>query len=70
MIILRCILRVSRYQTNMAREVLETVSLIQPKEANLSNSETREDIIYRIANEMLEKMPPDYRHHEVTHTPP
>lgn len=49
----------------MAREVLETVSLIQPKETNITGSETRETTIYKICNDMLDKMPADYNKHKV-----
>ncbi|KAK2191796.1 hypothetical protein NP493_45g04011 [Ridgeia piscesae] len=54
------------YQTNMAKEVLDTILSIQPKEGGGgSGGETRETIVYRQAEEMLEKLPPNYLSHEV-----
>ena len=54
-----------RYQEDTTRKVLDTILSIQPKEARGSAGETREAVIYRLANEMLEKLPPDYIPHEV-----
>ena len=50
----------------MAKEVLDTILSIQPKEGGGgSGGETRETIVYRQAEEMLEKLPPNYLSHEV-----
>lgn len=38
---------------------------IQPKEARGSAGETRESVIYRLASEILDKLPADYVSHEV-----
>lgn len=56
---------VYRYQSNMAKEVVDTIMSIQPKDSSGGTGETREAMVYRIANDMLEKLPPDYIPHEV-----
>ena len=38
---------------------------IQPKEGGGSAGETRETVVYRLAEDMLEKLPADYIPHEV-----
>ncbi|KAK6173326.1 hypothetical protein SNE40_016798 [Patella caerulea] len=53
------------YQTNLANSVLETIMSIQPKDAGSGGSESRETIVYRMASDMLEKLPADYKAHEV-----
>ena len=53
------------YQTNTARTVLDTILSIQPKESTGGTGETREAVVYRIAQDMLDKLPPDYVPHEV-----
>ncbi|MGH0129841.1 UNVERIFIED_CONTAM: hypothetical protein FKN15_041268 [Acipenser sinensis] len=53
------------YQTNMANETLSTVVNIQPKDSASGGGETREATVQRLADEMLEKLPPDYIPHEV-----
>ncbi|RXN24689.1 dynein heavy chain axonemal-like protein [Labeo rohita] len=53
------------YQTNMANETLSTILNIQPKDSSSGEGETRESAVQRMANEMLEKLPPDYVPHEV-----
>ncbi|RXM98848.1 Dynein heavy chain 8, axonemal [Acipenser ruthenus] len=53
------------YQTNMANETLSTVVNIQPKDSGSGGGETREATVQRLADEMLEKLPPDYIPHEV-----
>ena len=53
------------YQTNTAKTVLDTILNIQPKESSGSQGETREAVVYRIAQDMLDKLPPDYVPHEV-----
>lgn len=49
----------------MAKEVLDTIMSIQPKDSSGGTGETRESMVYRIAEDMLEKLPPDYIPHEV-----
>ncbi|EMP33916.1 Dynein heavy chain 8, axonemal [Chelonia mydas] len=53
------------YQTNMANETLSTIVSIQPKDSSSGGGETREAMVQRLADEMLEKLPPDYIPHEV-----
>ncbi|XP_053268003.1 dynein axonemal heavy chain 5 [Pleuronectes platessa] len=53
------------YQTNLANETLSTIINIQPKDSGGGAGETRETSVQRLANEMLEKLPPDYVPHEV-----
>ncbi|CAF0723345.1 unnamed protein product [Didymodactylos carnosus] len=55
----------ARYQEDTTRKVLDTILSIQPKEARGGAGETREAVIYRLASETLEKLPPDYIAHEV-----
>ena len=55
----------TRYQSNMAKEVLDTIMTIQPKDSSGGTGETRESIVYKIAQDMLDKLPPDYIPHEV-----
>ncbi|XP_076601065.1 dynein axonemal heavy chain 8-like [Chaetodon auriga] len=53
------------YQTNTSAEVLETITNIQPKESGGGSGVTRESIVYNMAEDMLEKLPPGYVPHEV-----
>jgi dynein heavy chain len=53
------------YQTNTVRKVLDTILSIQPKESSGQQGETRESVVYRIAQDMLDKLPQDYIQHEV-----
>ncbi|KAG7229074.1 hypothetical protein INR49_013193 [Caranx melampygus] len=53
------------YQTNTSAEVLDTITNIQPKESAGGSGETRESIVYSMAEDMLEKLPPNYVPHEV-----
>lgn len=57
---------ISRYQTNTANEMLDKVVSIQPKDASGTGGETREAVVYRLADEMLAKLPDDYVAHEVS----
>ncbi|POI27827.1 hypothetical protein CIB84_008423, partial [Bambusicola thoracicus] len=52
------------YQTNLANETLNTIVSIQPKDSSTGGGETREAVVQRLADEMLEKLPPDYNPHE------
>ncbi len=54
-----------RYQTNNASLVLNTIVNIQPKDSSGGGSETRETIVYRMAEEMQAKLPEDYNPFEV-----
>ncbi|KAM4579488.1 dynein axonemal heavy chain 8-like, partial [Fundulus diaphanus] len=53
------------YQANTSAEVLDTIINIQPKESGGGSGVTRESIVYNMAEDMLEKLPPDYVPHEV-----
>ncbi|XP_072307391.1 dynein axonemal heavy chain 5 [Eucyclogobius newberryi] len=53
------------YQTNLANQTLSTIISIQPKDSGGGAGETRESSVQRLANEMLEKLPPDYVPHQV-----
>lgn len=63
---------VGSYQTNMVNEMLATIVSIQPKDSGGSGGETRESVVYRLADDVLGKLPADYVQHEVglqhTHT--
>ncbi len=53
------------YQTNTSDHMLEQIVNIQPKESSGGAGETRESVVYRMAEDMLSKLPPDYIPHEV-----
>ncbi|XP_056016925.1 dynein axonemal heavy chain 5-like isoform X3 [Ostrea edulis] len=54
------------YQSKSAKTVLDTILEIQPKDSSAGGSgETRESIVYRICDDMLEKLPNDYVPFEV-----
>ncbi|XP_072911453.1 dynein axonemal heavy chain 8-like [Hemitrygon akajei] len=53
------------YQSNTAAEILNTITNIQPKESGGGGGETREATVYKLAESMLKKLPPDYVAHEV-----
>ena len=54
-----------RYQSNTANQSLDTILSIQPKDSSSGGGETRESIVYKQAQEMLDKLPADYIPHEV-----
>ena len=56
------------YQTNTSNEMLSTIVNIQPKDSSGGSGETRETIVYRLADDMLEKLPGDYVPHQVIST--
>uniref|UniRef100_A0A8C9WHP3 Dynein axonemal heavy chain 8 n=1 Tax=Scleropages formosus TaxID=113540 RepID=A0A8C9WHP3_SCLFO len=53
------------YQTNTSAEVLDIITNIQPKESVGGSGETRESVVYKLAQDMLDKLPADYIPHEV-----
>ncbi|XP_047128865.1 dynein axonemal heavy chain 5 isoform X1 [Hydra vulgaris] len=53
------------YQTKAAVDVLNTILNVQPKDKISSLGETKESSVYRIAEDMLKKLPSDYIPHEV-----
>ncbi|CAL8073408.1 unnamed protein product [Calicophoron daubneyi] len=54
------------YQSKKAKTVLDCILNIQPKDASAGEGETREDVVRRMADDMLSKLPPDYIAFEVT----
>ena len=56
---------IDSYQSNTANQSLDTILSIQPKDSSSGGGETRESIVYRQAQEMLDKLPEDYIPHEV-----
>ena len=67
---LRCVItchhKLFSYQSNTAKDVLDTILNIQPKDSAAGGGETRESIVRRQADDMLSKLPPDYLPHEVS----
>ena len=53
------------YQTRSAGDILSTIVDIQPKDSSGGGGETREEKVYRMADEMLAKLPTDFNPHEV-----
>lgn len=54
-----------RYQTNLSKDILDTIMSIQPKDSGGGGGETRESVVYKLATDMLSKLPADYLPHEV-----
>ncbi|XP_052062310.1 dynein axonemal heavy chain 5-like isoform X2 [Mytilus californianus] len=53
------------YQSKTAKGILDTILEIQPKDSSSGGGETREAIVNRLCDDMLEKLPNDYIPHEV-----
>ncbi|XP_045464260.1 dynein axonemal heavy chain 5 [Harmonia axyridis] len=53
------------YQINTAKGILDTILNVQPKEGGSQGGETRESIVYCLAEDMLEKLPKQYNQFEV-----
>jgi dynein heavy chain len=47
-------------QTKESQKMLDVVMSIQPKDSNTGSGETREDVVKRIANDLLSKLPDDF----------
>lgn len=53
------------YQDSTASTMLDTMLSIQPKDSASGGGETRESVVQRLADDMLDKLPPFYIPHEV-----
>ncbi|XP_033755107.1 LOW QUALITY PROTEIN: dynein heavy chain 5, axonemal-like [Pecten maximus] len=53
------------YQSQTAKSVLDTILEIQPKDSSGGGGETRESVVYRLCDDMLDKLPNDYVPYEV-----
>ncbi|CAH8437868.1 unnamed protein product [Dicrocoelium dendriticum] len=53
------------YSTNTANSMLAIIVNIQPKDSTGDSGETRESVVYGLANDILEKLPADYNPFEV-----
>ncbi|KAL9890241.1 LOW QUALITY PROTEIN: dynein axonemal heavy chain 1 [Glossina fuscipes fuscipes] len=53
------------YQINSAKGILDTILSVQPKEGGGGGGETRESIVYQLADDMLRKLPQQYNTYEV-----
>lgn len=47
-------------QTKESQQMLDTIMSIQPKDSNTGTGETREEVVKRIANDLLSKLPEDF----------
>lgn len=56
---------IARYQINTAKGILDTILSVQPKEGGGGGGETRESVVYKLAEDMLEKLPKPYNDFEV-----
>ena len=54
-----------RYQSKTAKTILDAILSIQPKDSGGGGGESRETTVYRLADDMLEKLPNDYVPFEV-----
>ncbi|RZC39074.1 dynein heavy chain 5, axonemal [Asbolus verrucosus] len=53
------------YQINTAKGILDTILSVQPKEGGSQGGETRESVVYSLAEDMLAKLPEQYNSFEV-----
>ncbi|KAK3610339.1 hypothetical protein CHS0354_029807 [Potamilus streckersoni] len=53
------------YSSKTAKSILDTILNIQPKDSSSGAGETRESMVYRLCDDMLEKLPNDYIDFEV-----
>ncbi|KAJ8672889.1 hypothetical protein QAD02_004150 [Eretmocerus hayati] len=53
------------YQINTAKGILDTILSVQPKEGGSQGGETRENVVYKLAEDMLAKLPKEYNSFEV-----
>ncbi|RKP21518.1 hypothetical protein ROZALSC1DRAFT_20453 [Rozella allomycis CSF55] len=52
-------------QTKESNLMLDNILSIQPKDSGSGTGETREDVVKRIANDLLSKLPEDFNKHKV-----
>lgn len=45
--------------------MLDTILNVQPKDSSSGGGETRESIVYKLAEDMLKKLPQNFLSHEV-----
>lgn len=53
------------YQINSAKAILDTILSVQPKEGGGGGGESRESVVYKLAEDMLSKLPKEYNSFEV-----
>lgn len=53
------------YQINTAKGILDTILSVQPKEGGSQGGESRESVVYKLADDMLGKLPKQYVSFEV-----
>ncbi|XP_066590394.1 dynein axonemal heavy chain 5 [Prorops nasuta] len=53
------------FQINTAKGILDTILSVQPKEGGSQGGETRETVVYKLADDMLTKLPKQYNPFEV-----
>ncbi|KAL5021561.1 hypothetical protein ScPMuIL_000716 [Solemya velum] len=53
------------YQSKTAKSILDTIVSIQPKDSSGGGGETREAVVHRLCDDMLDKLPNDYVEFEV-----
>lgn len=53
------------FQKYLVVDILDTIMSIQPKEGGGSGGETRETVVFNLADDMLRKLPPQYNAFEV-----
>jgi dynein heavy chain len=53
------------YQINTAKGILDTILNVQPKEGGSGGGESRESVVYSLAEDMLRKLPKKYNSFEV-----
>ncbi|XP_050432698.1 dynein axonemal heavy chain 5 [Adelges cooleyi] len=53
------------HQINTAKGILDTILSVQPKEGGGGGGETRESVVYHLAEDMLKKLPKQYKDFEV-----
>lgn len=58
-----------RHQISTAKDILDTILNVQPKEGGSQGGESRENIVYKLADDMLQKLPKQYSSFEVLTVP-